>query len=185
MATKIGMISNALILIGDLPLNDLDEDRDAATFSRNLYDGIALAELSKHYWGFARRKQVLSEVVTTLPDKEYQRVYQLPADMLVLMKTYPNAFDYQIYGKQIYTNARITSVDYIANVPESEWPPYFEKLMEFALAKDLAIPIRDAATRKQEMQNEYVIQSRMARYMDSQQHPQKQPQNHPFVDVRF
>lgn len=185
MATKIDMISNALILIGDQPLNDLHEDRDAATFSRNLYDGIALAELSKHYWGFARRKQVLSEVVTTLPDKEYQRVYQLPADLLVLMKTYPNAFDYQIYGKQIYTNARITSVDYIANVPESEWPPYFEKMMEYALAVDLSIPVRDSATRREEMIRSYLNQSRMARYSDSQQYPQKQPQHHPFVDVRF
>jgi len=185
VATKIDMISNALILLGDLPLNDLDEERDAAVYSRNLYDGIAKAELSKHYWGFARRKQVLSELVDAPADKEYQRIYQLPSDMLVLIKTYPNAYDYQVYGKQIFTNARITSVDYIANVSESQWPPYFEKLMEFALAKDLAIPVRDAATRKQEMQNEYVIQSRMARYMDSQQHPQKQPQNHPFIDVRF
>ena len=185
MATKLDMISNALILIGDKPLNDLDETRYAATVASNLYPGIALAELSKHYWGFARRKQQLAQLVEVMPDNEYQRSYQLPADMLVLLKTYPNAYDYKIYGKKIYTNAQIKSVDYIANVAESFWPPYFEKLMEFALAKDFAIPIRDASTRKQEMQNEYVIQSRMARYMDSQQHPQNEPQNSPFIEVRF
>jgi hypothetical protein len=58
-------------------------------------------------------------------------------------------------------------------------------MIEYALAKDFAIPIRDSSSSKQEMANEYVIQSRMARYADAQQHPITPIADRPFIDVRF
>ena len=187
MATKIEMISNALILIGDKPLNDLDEPGYKATVANNLYDNIVLKELGAHRWGFARRKAQVSEVVTTLPDDEWSHVYQLPSDLITLIKVRPNPFDYKVFGSQIYTrvSADPVTVDYIANVTETEWPPHFVKMIEYALAKDYALPIRDSAASKQQMQAEYIEAAKNARYIDSQQHTQTSIQHRPFETIRF
>jgi hypothetical protein len=55
MAEKIKLISNALILIGDLPVTSLSGNTRAETVANNLYDNIVQAEMSKYRWGFARR----------------------------------------------------------------------------------------------------------------------------------
>jgi hypothetical protein len=184
MASKIDLISNALILIGDLPINTFIGNERRKVVARNLYDNIIENELTKHRWGFARRQGPLSLLTASPESKEWQKAYQLPSDMLSLITLYPS-INYQLYGKQIYCNYnQILHADYIWKVPEDNWPPYFSKMIEYALAKDFASSIRDSATSKQAMAEEYLMASRMARYTDSQQHPQVAFRDRPFISVR-
>ena len=184
MASKIDLISNALILIGDLPINTLTGNSRAQVVAANLYDNIVKNELSKHRWGFARRKAQLSLLVDTPIDSDYSNAYQLPTDMIALVKLNPS-LDYQIFGDKVYINfSQAMYCDYIADVAESEWPVYFSKMIEYALARDFASSIRDSAASADRMGQEYVNASRMARYTDSMQHPQSAIVNRPFVDVR-
>lgn len=184
MASKISLISNALLLIGDNTINSLTGNSKAQTTAANLYDNIVQNELSKHRWGFARTKAELSLTTEAPIDNEWRSIYQLPTNMLHLIKIYPNT-RYQILGDKVYTqlSSKLTC-DYIANVSEDTWPVYFSKMIEYALAKDFATSIRDSSASRQEMSNEYVIASRMARYTDSQQHPTTPIQHRPFLDVR-
>lgn len=184
MASKINLISNALILIGDLPINSLTGNTRAQQVAANLYDNIAQNELTKYRWGFARKKAQLA-LTTIIPvDDEYSSVYQLPSDLLSLTTIRPNG-NYQLYGDKVHTNFNgALTADYQFNTPESEWPAYFAKLMEYALAKDFATSIRDSSSSRQEMSNEYIIASRMARFTDAQQHPQTAIAHQPFIEVR-
>ena len=185
MSSKIDLISSALVLIGDTTLNSLDDNSRQANVANSLYDNIVQNELTKHRWGFARRKAQLNLLVDEPIDDEWQSIYQLPSDLLVLIKLNPRS-DYNIYGNKVYTNlSQALWIDYIKNVAESEWPVHFSKMIEYALAKDFATSIRDSSASRIEMSNEYVIASRMARYTDSQQHPQKPIVSRPFIDVRF
>ena len=184
MATKIGLISNALILIGDLPITSLSGNSRAETVAKNLYDNIVQMELTKHRWGFARRKAQLALTTETPIGNEYQNVYQLPTDMLVLIKLDP-AIQYRIYGDKVYANASgPLYCDYIANVDEQHWPVYFAKMIEYALGMDFAPSIRDSAASMELVSNQYMNASRMARFTDSQQHPQTPIQDRPFISVR-
>lgn len=185
MADKIGLISNALILIGDLPINSVSGNDRRQTVAANLYDNIVQNELSKHRWGFARRKAQLSLLVTEPLDDDWRSIYQLPTDLITLIKLNPNT-SYQIYGDKVYTNlSQELHCDYIRNVGESEWPVYFSKMIEYALARDFASSIRDSAASADRMAGEYLNASRMARYTDSMQHPQTAIVDRPFVSVRF
>lgn len=185
MASKIDLISNALILIGDLPINTLVGNSRAQTVAANLYGNIVKNELSKHRWGFARRKAQLSLLVAKPIDNDFQSAYQLPTDLITLIKLNP-AVNYQIYGDLVYTNlSQQLFCDYIADIAETEWPVYFSKMIEYALARDFASSIRDSAASADRMAAEYLNASRMARYTDSQQHPQTPIVSKPFVTVRF
>ena len=185
MASKIQLISNALILIGDLPVTSLSGNTRAETVANNLYDNIVQNEISKFRWGFARRQAQLSLTTEVAIGTEWSSIYQLPTDMLNLIKLSPS-INYQILGDKVYCNySGSLYCDYIANVSESEWPVYFSKMIEYALAMDFAPSIRDSASAMQLLANQYLNASRMARFTDSQQHPQVAIQDRPFINVRF
>lgn len=183
MASKIDLISNALILIGDTPINDLAGNERRKVVSSNLYDNIVQNELSKHRWGFARQKAQLS-LILAAPVDEWERAYQLPSDLITLIGLSPR-IDYQVYGSQVYCNySQALYCDYIYNAPENEWPVYFAKMIEYALARDFSTSIRDSTSTRAEMAAEYENASRMARYTDSQQHPQTPIKSRPLIEVR-
>jgi len=82
MASKIDLISNALILIGDTPINSLTGGSRRETVANNLYDNIVQNELTKHRWGFARRKAQMSLLTDTPVDPNgWESIYQLPTDL--------------------------------------------------------------------------------------------------------
>ena len=68
---------------------------------------------------------------------------------------------------------------------EADWPAYFAKMIEYALAMDFAPSIRDSASSMQTLAQQYLNASRMARYTDSQQHPKTPIQDRPFINVRY
>jgi hypothetical protein len=184
VASKLDLISNALILIGDTSINDLNGNDRRKNVARNLYDNIVNNELTKHRWGFARKKGQLSLLTANPIDREWHSAYELPSDLLVLIKLEPN-INYQVYGTQIYCNfTQAIYCDYIYAPPESKWPVYFAKMIEYALARDFSTSIRDSTSTRGEMAAEYENASRMARYTDSQQHPQTPIKNHPFINAR-
>lgn len=184
MPSKIDLVSNALILIGDDPVNDLVGNDRRKVVANNLYSNIVKNELTKHRWGFARKKGQLSLLTAKPIDMEWDRSYELPTDLITLIKLYPS-IKYQVYGSQVYCNYnQALYCDYIYSVPEAQWPPYFSKMIEYALARDFSTSLRDSSASRGEMAAEYEIASRMARYTDSQQHPQTPIQNNPFIDVR-
>ena len=200
MSTKLQLINSALILIGDLPLNSLTGTTRAHVVSNALYDNIVQNELSKFRWGFARRQAQCVAAVTPgsgdpiVPLFDYSNSYFVPTDMLSLIRLSPSV-NYQIYGEPdspetdrqqvIYTNySGDLFADYIHNMPENEWPAYFSKMIEYALGMDFAPAIRDSAVSMELLANQYQNASRMARFTDSQQHPQTPIQDRPFIDVR-
>ena len=185
MASKIGLISHALILIGDLPITSHTGNSRAQVVANNLYDNIVQNELTKYRLGFARKKAQLNKDATAIVGTEWSDKYTLPSDLLTLIKLNPNQ-PYQIIENKVYINhSGDLYCDYIANVSESLFPAYFSKMIEYALARDFAMSIRDNATTKQIMAEEYINASRMARYTDSQQHPITPIQSRPFLDVRY
>ena len=185
MASKIQLISNALILIGDLPITTLVGNSRAQTVANNLYDNIVQNELTKYRWGFAKKKAQLDLTTETPVGTEWQSIYQLPADLLLLIKINPQV-NYALYGDKLYANATgAIYADYIYNAPESAWPVYFSKMIEYRLAMDFAPSIRDSATSMEANASQYVNASRMARFTDSQQYRITPITDRPFINVRF
>ena len=75
--------------------------------------------------------------------------------------------------------------DYIYNAPESEWPVYFQQMIQYRLAMDFAPAIRDSAASMEANAFQYDNASRMARYTDSQQYPVVPLSSAPFVNTRY
>ena len=185
MATKIQLISNALVLIGDLPITDLSGNTRAQTVANALYDNIVQNEMTKFRWGFARKIATASLQVASPVGTTWQSMYLLPADLLFLINVNPNV-RYALYGSMMYTNTSgVVYVDYIHNAPEALWPVYFQQMIQYRLAMDFAPSIRDSAVSMELMAEQYSNASRMARFTDSQQYPVQPLVDQPFVQVRY
>lgn len=185
MAEKIKLISNALILIGDLPVTSLSGNSRAETVANNLYDNIVQNELSKYRWGFATRRAQLALTAEVPVGDQYKHSYQLPTDLLALIKI-DSSMNYRIYGDKLHINSNgPVYAEYTANVREGDWPVYFAKMIEYALAMDFAPSIRDSAASMDANARQYINASRMARFTDAQQHPTVPLRSRPFINVRF
>lgn len=182
MASKLDIISAALILIGDKPLSSLSEDRVAAVVASNLYDSAYESALSQHRWRFATGKVQLAQLVAQ-PVNEYRYAYQLPSNLIYLQRVFP-AVDYEVFEDNLYTDASEVEIDYTYKPAESELPAYFVKALEYQLAKEFAISITNAMGYFERMAEEERKAWVRARFLDSSQRPNAQITRNPFVDVR-
>ena len=184
MATKISTISNALLLIGDKPINSLTEGSYRAQVAAGLYDSVYESVLASHPWFFARTLVELAKTTETSELPTWNNIFQMPTDLITMIRIYPSS-DYEIYGNKIYSNATSLTIDYIAKVQEATWPGYFEKLMQWALASEFIIPIREDVGASQIITQKYLGQGQVARALDSKQKIQRPIQSQPFIQSRF
>lgn len=180
--TKIKIISDALILCGETPLNSLSDNRYGAQVGANLFEVIYEAELQSNRWRFACTKAALSRI-TAAPLNEWQYAFQLPTDMLLPIGVYPRS-SYEIYASHLYTNNSAVELDYMFKPEVSRLPAFFRLLMVYAMAKDMIKPITESDAAVQLMTGKYNIQRNKAMYADSQGRPNKAIVDSPFTDAR-
>lgn len=193
---KISMISAALVLCGEKPLNSLTDNRYGAAVGAALFDMIYETELQSNRWRFACKKTALARVNET-PPNEWMYCFQLPTDMLLPIGIWGAGPDrtYDIYADKIYTNitsnpgpinstAPVLTFDYMFKPDPSTVPSYFSLLMTYALAKDMVKPITENDNAVVAMTQKYVRQKNLAMYADAQGRPNRPVQNNPFVQVR-
>lgn len=181
-ASKIGLISKALILCGETPLTSLTDARYGATVGSNLFEVLYENELQSNRWRFAMKKDSLSRL-TAVPLNQWQYAYQLPTDLLLPVGVYPPQ-PYEIYSNRIYTNASAVELDYMFKPEVSALPAYFQALMVYSLAKNMIKPITESDTAAQLMTAAYNRQRNVAMFADAQGRPSQQTFSNPFTDVR-
>lgn len=180
--TKIGLISKALVLCGEKPLNSLSDNRYGATVGANLFEQVYEAELQSNRWRFACTKKALSRLVAA-PLNEWDYAFQLPATLLLPIGVYPSA-PYEIYSDRIYTNQTTIELDYMFKPEVSACPAYFTLLLTYALAKDMIKPITESDNAVTIMTAKYNVQRARAQFADAQGRPNKPIVDSPFTQVR-
>jgi hypothetical protein len=181
--SKINLISKALILLGETPLQSLSDNRYGATVGANLFEVIYENELQSNRWRFATTKDSLSRLVAE-PLNEWTYAYQLPMnDMLLPIGVYPKV-PYEIYGTHLYTDAESVELDYMFKPDVSRCPAYFALLMTYALARDMVKPLTESDSGVRVMEAKYQMQRARAMYADAQGRPAKTIISSPFVEVR-
>jgi len=180
--SKIGIISKALVCLGEAPASSLSENRYGVTVGANLFEEIYEAELCSNRWRFACTKAQLAQLVDE-PLNEFQFAYQLPSDCLLPIGTVPGCH-YEIYGDHLYTNQSTIELDYMVKPEITEVPPYFNLLMVYAMAMNMAKPVTESESHASKWSNLYLAQRGRAMYADAQGRPNRPLRSNPFVNAR-
>jgi hypothetical protein len=191
--TQLSMISAALILCGEKPLNSLTDPRYGAAVAAGLFDMVYENELQLNRWRFACKKGTLSQI-NTMPLNEWQYAWQIPTDCLQVIGLWGVGPDklYEIYGNVIYTNisanpgvlpATIT-LEYMFKPDPSTLPSYFSLLVTCALAKHFCKPITESDSARTKCEQAYNEQRNKAMFADANSRPNRPLQHRPFIQVR-
>lgn len=151
-ALDVSIASRSLVLLGEEPISSFDQSSAAQT-AGELYPSTRAAVLTCYPWACTKHKMQLNRL-SAPPDSQWSYAFKLPPGFLRLIAAYPSAgvgvapIDaYEIFGNDLLTNVTDVWLDYQRVVDESAWPPYVRKLMEYAFASELAMPVTDQVSK--------------------------------------
>ena len=183
--TDIEIMSTAAVLLGKKAFTTIDDADEFAVSMQKFFDLLVASELAKNVWQFARTFAQLSQVAAYDPDfAEYSTAYDLPADMLAVIRLYPN-INYQIYGTRLLTaSSGELKMAYNYIVPVSKWSAPFKEYMVYSLASKMAMSVTENANLIGMMKMERESARAIAMYVDSQNSPNVPIQSAPWIEVR-
>ena len=182
--SSIDIASNALLLIGDSPIDSFDDPGAGAQVAANLYAEVKESALSCHPWSWALKEQELSRL-TAQPDARtgFKYAFQIPTDYIRVWKLMPHVY-YEIVGALIYSNEPALFLRYVADVAETAMSASFVKALEYQLAAEFSIAVTEDEKKADMYEKRAIKQLAKASNIDSQGHPQQAIVDSPFVNAR-
>jgi hypothetical protein len=192
--TALSMLSAALVLCGEKPLNSLSDPRYGAQVGAALFDMVYENELQINPWRFSAKKAALS-LLNYTPPNEWQYAWQIPPDCLSMIGFWGVGPDklYEIYGGNVlYTNissgpgvaAGTLVAEYQFKPDPSTLPSYFSLLVTLALAQHMCKPVTESDSARTKCEQAYNVQRGRAMFADARQRPNRPLQHRPFIQVR-
>lgn len=160
MASETDICNRALQKMGAGSITSIDENSPDARECKRAYSIVRDAELRRHVWGFATRRQILAPS-TTAPAFGFTYAFPLPSDYLRL---HPNALvdDWSIEHVQGVGRCILTSdgtsikVRYIARIEDTgQYDALFIEALAAKLALELHPKITQSALKERQAREDY------------------------------
>ena len=149
--SKIDIINNGLIKIGDYIITDVDDGTKQATYASKCWNMIRDTLLREYNWNFATRRVELSLAAGVSPVWNYDNYYGLPTDYLkdhcIAAGTsatfdWSDTYEYKIEtysGATVYLTTNEDPPMYLKYTAQitgtSTWTPSFCEIMSCRVAK--------------------------------------------------
>ena len=209
-ASAVSICSNALILLGDAPIDSFDDDAKRAQVVSNLYTTVRKAVLRDYPWGCCTKRVVLSPDVDQ-PAFDYGYQFSLPGDCIRILSidttssiglgggsaagagAYYGAArrgwdlnDYAVEGKKILANRGVVYLRYVFdNLIESTWDDLLVNAMTLAMAMRACYAITASTSLYQMLAQDYAQALKRARGADSQEGPAITLGDFPLLSSRY
>jgi len=186
MPSKTEIANGALRHIGGGRVTNVDTDNTPKSqVILDIYDALLKSMLRSHNWNFATKRQQLAQSSNT-PEFEFDYAYPLPSDWLRTTSVTPNDAGYStiLYrmekvGSQrciVCSSSQLFLRYVFYETDANKYASDFAEALEFALARDLAIPIAGSRSLRSDMKDEYRTAISQAKSTDSQgQFPELRP----------
>lgn len=169
MNSKIQIINEALVQLGQGPIADLTDGGVYGTVAATFWPGCLSAVLRGHPWNFANRRQILPRL-SDAPAFGYASAFVLPADCVRVIEVSTNS--YKIEGRQILCDETSLAIRFVSNaVNITEWDPLFCSALSLYLAWRMAYPITKSGEVRESCWQSYVQLLVQARSVDAQEEP--------------
>lgn len=170
--TAVSICQQALVLIGAQPISSLDDDTTEGVACRTLYEPTVRDELSQYRWRFATGMEQMSRLAAA-PATKWEAAYQVPPLCLVLATVYVNgrAIDFDRYEDNVFCDAAVADqvfAEGVYRVDERFWPPYFERVMVYRMAAQLAHSIAAQVDTSDLLDRRAIRHAALARNRDAQ-----------------
>lgn len=171
--TKVEIISLALGLLGQKPINSLQNQNSITQAAEQAFDFLVPYMLSTGFWRWATRQVELSQLNITPVTSIWNYVYQLPNDYLKMVRQIPHNWAYEIFtGNQMYSNIQgPLFIEYIFQPDVGQQPVWFNGYLIYKIAEYLALSNAQNVQFSQKLRDDMGIAMAMALAADSQNRP--------------
>lgn len=148
MATAVSICSNALLMLGDKPINSFAEATDRARLASNLWPDLRDFVLRSHPWNCAIKRVTLSPQATA-PEFDFSYSFLLPSDWLRTLQVGQRGErpEYQIEGRTILMNEAVLRLRYVwRNDNPATWDQLLVHAMTLVMKAAFAYPITQAGS---------------------------------------
>lgn len=175
MASEVGICNSALTKVGvggDGRISSLTEGSRNANICNEQYPKLRDDLLRSHTWNFATTRAKLARR-DEAPAFEFNYKYQLPSDWIRVVSVHDNDAGaghvrYKIEGSTLLCDAEDVYLRYVRQVTDpNDMPPDFREALAALLARDLALPVVQSNTLKQDMKDDFKRAARRARSTDA------------------
>jgi hypothetical protein len=172
MTTDIKICTSALYMIGAEEINSFQDETREARLCASLYGTTRDEILQSHPWLFTKQQIDLART-TTAPVMDFKYEYQIPSGTLRIFYKDTLRNDYEVFQDKIFTDDDAVTIVRQVDPGEGNYPPYFIRLLEYAMAEVLAAALAQDETASQLFMRKKNEQMRKARGIDSQNQPNK------------
>lgn len=186
MATDVSICSNALLMLGDQPINDFNEDNTRTTLCVNLYPQVRLAALRSHPWNCAKKMDQLAPEIAA-PPFDYAYQYALPSDWLRTLQVgeYGCEVDHRTFGRKILADVNPLPLVYLfANTNEGTWDAMLVHGVSLMMKAALAYPITKSASLASACMEDALNYLKTCRAVDGQDDPPETMGDFPLLRAR-
>lgn len=188
MSTAVQVCSNALLTLGQRPINSFQDLSDSVLAAANLWPMVRDAVLRAHPWNCATKRVVLSPE-TTAPAFGYDYRFILPGDCLRVLsvgRDQSEEFPYVIESGELLCDESVVYLRYVwRNELPATWDAILNRAMTAAMAEVLAVPATGDLQKKQAANNDYLLALQQARAIDGQEVPPETLGDFPLLAGRF
>lgn len=168
--TDVGICNSAFLMVGADEINSFSENTLQAKLASSLYSETKESLLYYHPWRFSLKQQNLGGSLSVAPVFEWQYRFQLPSDCLRIIQM-EDERDYEVFGREIYTNTNPCRIIYQKNVSEVDMPAYFVRPLTFHLARVFSVALQEDINKFQLFDRAADKETARARQLDAQQQP--------------
>lgn len=154
--TSLDICNTALMLIGEKPINSINDDSTQARTVKRRYRSLIQGFFAKHRLACSLQYTTISpdgDYITKIKSYDYR--FSWPTDALRVVGIYTTndepVFDFVYYGRKILCDANTLVVEYVRDLTDTaDIPPDVGELLGTYLAWDICERLRpDNATRSQ------------------------------------
>lgn len=185
--SEVTICSNALLMLGGNPINDLSENTDGAILAANLWPQVRDEVLRSHPWNCATKRVVLAPEVSA-PEFDYSHQFILPGDWLRTVSCGMRGYehDYRVEGGRILANRNVLYLRYIwRNEVVASWDSILIHVMTLAMAARMAYGITKSTSMEAQRIQEYEMALRHAKAVDGQEDPPETFGDFPLLTSRY
>lgn len=186
--SAVSICSNALLQLGDRPIDSFDEDNDRTKLVANLYAMKRDKVLRMHPWNCAIKRVVLSPE-SEPPPFEWLYQFQLPDDWLRTLSvgeadSYQD--DYAQEGRKILADTNVLKLRYVfRNTVESTWDALLVEAMTQVMVATLAYSVTKSTSKQQLEASIIGAVLKTARAVDGQEGTSETLGDFPLLSSRF
>jgi len=186
-ATDVSICSNASLMLGGKPINDLAESNDRTRLASNLFPMVRDYVLRRHPWNCAVRRVILSPD-TAAPAFDWAYQYTLPSDYMRTLSVGEAGIeaDFKIESGKLLCDENPVYLRYVwRNENPATWDSMLIWAMTMSMKAVMAYPITQSTSMEQLVESVLVDVLKQARAVDGQDDTPDSLGDSPLLNARF